>query len=431
MMERLHAEVVAIGDEITSGQTLDTNSQWLSRRLEELGVRVLYHTTVGDELQPNVEVFQQAVERADVVVATGGLGPTADDLTREALAAAIGQPLLLDPEALAQIRALFARRKRPMPPQNEVQALLPQGSHRIDNPHGTAPGIAVEIARPGRRACWFFALPGVPAEMKEMWQASVAGRLRQAAPGRRVVLRKNIKCFGAGESQIEAMLPDMIRRGRVPTVGITASQATIMLRIAAEGQSEEECEALIAPTAATIHECLGALVFGQGEDELQDVVLRQLAARKATLALAEYGTAGLVADWLGASAESQGQYLGGVVAAGTAALERLLEIPADWIDRHTAVSAPVAERMADACRRRFGADYALAIGGFPPADPAAAEASSVHFAIASAAGVQTKAVPYAAHPALLRVLCGKHALNMLRLALLDGPPNVKVFVGST
>jgi nicotinamide-nucleotide amidase len=351
------------------------------------------------------------------VIATGGLGPTADDLTREALAAALGQPLVSDPEALAQIRALFARRKRAMPPQNEVQALLPRGSLRIDNPHGTAPGIAVEIVRPGGRPCWFFALPGVPAEMKEMWHGSVADRLRQAGAGARVVLRRNIKCFGAGESQLEAMLPDMIRRGRVPTVGITASQATIVLRIVAEGQSREECESLIAPTVATIHECLGTLVFGQDDDELQDVVLRRLAARHATLALVEWGTAGLVADWLGASPDSHGQYIGGIVAAGVAALDRLLDVPVDWIERQTASSSAVAERMAQACRERCGADYALAVGGFPQAGTG--DAPLVHFAVASATGVRTKAVPYAAHPALLRVLCGKHALNTLRLALMD------------
>ena len=418
-MDGLQAEVIAICDEITSGQTLDTNSQWLSQRLEELGIRVLCHTTIADEMQPNVEAFRLAVQRADFVVVTGGLGPTADDLTRQSLAEATGQPLLHDPQAMEQIRALFTRRKREMSKQNEVQALLPRGSHRIDNPHGTAPGIAMEIARPGLRPCWIFALPGVPAEMKEMWHASVVGRLRQAGAGHRIVVRKNIKCFGAGESQLEAMLPDLIRRGRTPTVGITASQATIILRIAAEGQSVQECEAIIAPTLATIHECLGRLVFGSGDDELQDVVLRLLDQRKATLALAECGTTGLVADWLGASADSRGQYLGGIVAADANALERMLDVPADLIARHTSASVLVAETMARNCRQRWGADYALAISGFPAADATAAEPPAAYFAIAGPGGVQTKAIPYAAHPALLRVLCGKQALNMLRLALLD------------
>ena len=278
----MQAEIISIGDEITSGQTLDTNSQWLSRRLEELGVRVLYHTTVADELGPNVEVFRAAIARADVVVATGGLGPTADDLTREALAQTVDRPLVLDPGALAHVRSIFARRARPMPKQNEVQAYLPEGGRVIDNPHGTAPGILLEVAREGRQPCLVFALPGVPAEMFQMWDESVAPALKRAGAGQRVVLRKNIKCFGAGESHLEAMLPDLIRRGRTPTVGITASQATIILRIAAEGENEEECRRLIEPVEETIRECLGDLVFGQGDDELQGVVLRQLGQQGRT-----------------------------------------------------------------------------------------------------------------------------------------------------
>ena len=145
----MYAEIIAIGDEIVSGGHLDTNSQWLSQRLEELGVRVLYHSTVGDEFATCEEVFRRAIERADIVISTGGLGPTADDLTREVLARTAGVELVLYPQALEHIRALFARRKRGMPRQNEIQAMFPAGSRMIDNPHGTAPGIDLEIPRPG------------------------------------------------------------------------------------------------------------------------------------------------------------------------------------------------------------------------------------------------------------------------------------------
>ena len=141
------AEVISIGDELTSGQRLDTNSQWLSTRLGELGVEVRYHTTVADDLDANVRVFREAIERADIVVATGGLGPTADDLTRDALAATIGQPLVLDAASLAHIEGLFARRRRPMPESNRLQAMFPSGSRVIPNPTGTAPGIDLEVPR--------------------------------------------------------------------------------------------------------------------------------------------------------------------------------------------------------------------------------------------------------------------------------------------
>ena len=211
----MHAEVLAIGDEITSGQTLDTNSQWLSQRLGELGIAVLYHSTVGDQLPACTEVFRHSIDRADVVVATGGLGPTADDLTREALAAAAGRPLEMAPDAMQYIRRMFARRNRPMPPQNQRQAMFPAGSRVVLNPHGTAPGIDLEVPREGRPACRVFCLPGVPAEMVEMWHASVGPAIAALlGDDRRIICQRRIHCFGAGESQIESMLPDLIGRGR-------------------------------------------------------------------------------------------------------------------------------------------------------------------------------------------------------------------------
>src|SRR5208283_2882282 len=157
----MNAEVLAIGDEITGGQLLDTNSQWLSQRLGESGIRVLYHSTVGDELEPCIDVFRRAIQRADLVISTGGLGPTADDLTREALAAAVDRPLMIVPEALEHIRRLFAGRKREMPKSNELQANFPEGSRVVPNPHGTAPGIDLYIPRGGGEGCRFLALPGV------------------------------------------------------------------------------------------------------------------------------------------------------------------------------------------------------------------------------------------------------------------------------
>ncbi|MEN6557246.1 MAG: CinA family nicotinamide mononucleotide deamidase-related protein, partial [Thermoguttaceae bacterium] len=338
----MHAEIISIGDEITSGQLLDTNSQWLSQRLEELGVRTLYHNTVGDELTPNVEAFRLAIERSDVVVATGGLGPTADDLTREALARAVDRPLQLDADALESIRAMFARRNRPMPPQNELQAMFPAGSRVIRNPNGTAPGIDLEAARAGRSPCLVICLPGVPAEMVEMWNESVAARICDfVGDGRTVIRRRRIHCFGAGESQIESMLPDLIRRGRQPTVGITASRATITLRIAAEGRSEAECLAAIEPTAATIRRCLGSLVFGEEEDELQHAVVRLLRERQKTLATVECATTGLAAQWLASVDGVEDVFRGGAVLTKTDGL---------------------AESLAAEYRERFDADFGLAIG---------------------------------------------------------------------
>jgi nicotinamide-nucleotide amidase len=409
----MNAEILAIGDEITGGQLLDTNSQWLSQRLGELGVRVLYHSTVGDELQPCIDVFRRAIQRADIVISTGGLGPTADDLTREALAAATDRPLLLAPEALEHIRQLFARRKREMPESNKLQAFFPEGSRVVPNPNGTAPGIDLDISRGDGGACRILALPGVPAEMREMWQGYVLAALREMGAGGRVILRRNIKCFGAGESQVESLMPDLIRRGRIPRVGINASRATIVLRIVAEGESSAECLDQIESTVAEIRKHLGTLVYGEGDDELQDVVLRLLRERGQTLASAEIATAGLVAQWLAKAGAGGGRYSGGLVAADETAMSRLL--PANMMAM--VGGEAFARSAAIACRERFQTDFGLAVGPLPGIDQGDG-ASRVYFALASADEVQSFHVSSGIHPDIVGDYCAKHAINLVRLTLL-------------
>lgn len=411
------AEVISIGDELTSGQRLDTNSQWLSQRLGEIGIPVLYHTTVADDLEANVRVFRQAVERADVVIATGGLGPTADDLTREALARLTGVELVLDEASLAHIRALFSRRKRDMPERNLVQAMFPAGARVVFNPHGTAPGIDLDVPPPIGRPSRVFALPGVPAEMIEMWHETVAGRLSVQAGGARVIRHRRIKCFGVGESDLEQMLPDLIRRGRTPSVGITVSEATITLRITAAGATEQECFAAMEPTIATIHECLGSLIYGYEDEELEHVVHRLLSQRGHTLATAEWGTAGLVAKSLGDVADEPGCYLAGHVLPTPVALVKQLGVPAEVLADHPRAGKELAAAMAARCRELVDADYGLAVGAFPASDAEAAQPGRVHFGLATRDGVVTRSTPFAGHPAILRSRAAKQALNMLRLEL--------------
>ena len=384
-----------------------------------MGVRVLYHAAVGDELEPLADVFRQAIGRADVVLATGGLGPTADDLTRDALARATGRPLVLDPPSLAHIQRLFARRRRPMPPQNEIQAMFPTGTRVIPNPEGTAPGIALAVPREGRPACRIYCFPGVPAEMRQMWQETVAGWLGEEGAGQRSIQHRKIKSFGAGESQVESMLPDLIRRGRIPRVGINASGATIILRITAEGDSPEACRQAIEPTAQLIYQSLGRLVFGEGDDELQDAVIRWLRGRRMTLASMEWGTAGLVANLLGAVPGAGEVYRGGTVVTSAAALARVVSLPPGLDATDEAQAEPLVRAMAVACRETMAADLALAVGPVPSVDPQASEPKPLYFALAGPSGVRVKSTPYAAHPDLLRLLSAKQAMNLVRLALLD------------
>ena len=422
----MNAEVISIGDEITSGQLLDTNGQWLSSRLADLGIRVLFHAAVGDDIGAQAGVFRQAIERADVVIITGGLGPTADDLTRDALAAATGCPLELHQESLEHIRRLFARRGWEMPKQNELQAMFPRGSRVIPNPNGTAPGVEMEIARQGKDVCRLYAMPGVPAEMREMWNDSVCRSLRRSGAGQRIILHKKINCFGAGESRIEEMLPDMIRRGRKPTVGITASQTSIILRISAEGESEAECLAAMGPTIKTIHDCLGDLIFGHDDVQLQDALVRLLRHRGETLSTAEWGTAGLATRWLRTVADDEPHgvnFLGGVVARGRSLCDALdlphdvLPAGGDYETPDEAAAEKLVRQMAMACRSRFASDHGLAIGPFPTKN-SPADAPRVFIALATPQDVLTKSLPFNINPAIREVYSAKHALNLARLALL-------------
>lgn len=414
----MQAEILAIGDELTTGQRLDTNSRWLAERLTELGVDVMYHTTVGDDLAANLIVFRAAITRADLVVATGGLGPTADDLTREALATATGVELEQDAASLEHIRGLFARRGYgAMPKRNIVQAYFPRGSRPIPNPHGTAPGIAMTIAREGRDACRFFALPGVPAEMFAMWRETVAPAIVAAHTSQRVTVHRRIKCFGVGESKLEAMLPDMIRRGREPRVGITVSDATITLRITASGSDEAACQAMIAPTEAEIRSLLGVLVFGEEEDELQHAVVRLLKERQQTVAVAECATDGLLDHWLADADAESSTLVGGVVLHEPESLSTLMDIR----DTEPA-SASTAETMARVVCERTGADFGLAVGALPAGAHYSADqelAGTLHIALAAGDNVRVKEFPLGGHPAMVRARAAKQALNMLRLAIIN------------
>ncbi|PHY01838.1 MAG: damage-inducible protein CinA [Planctomycetaceae bacterium] len=387
MTARLRAEVIAIGDELTSGQRLDTNSQWISTQLALLGVPVIFHTTVTDTLGEGVEAFRIATQRADLVVATGGLGPTADDLTRDVLAALCGVPLELSVPVLKVIETRFLTRQAPMVESNRRQALFPHGSRIIPNPNGTAPGIELDVSRmDGQKSSRVFALPGVPSEMRSMWHDSVVACIHQMQPEESTIVYRRIKCFGAGESAIEDMLPDMIRRDRDPLVGITAHEATVTLRIAARGRSVADCLNKIEPTEEVIRSCLGRLVFGTEDDEVEDAALLALSTGRHTLALIEIGTDGRAAALLsqaqgrqlrddlnatqsGQHAVAPGGFCGGIVLPlATQSPKMRPPFLADWqtaLDMDSDTTS--IENLAQRAQVLFGTSIGLAIGAIRPA----------------------------------------------------------------
>ena len=404
----MQAEIIAIGSELTSGAKLDTNSQWLSLELAELGIPVHYHTTMADSLDAMTETMRIAVDRSDLVFVTGGLGPTLDDITREAIAALAGVELELNEESLSHIRELFARRQREMPERNEIQAMFPVGSRPISNPRGSAPGIWREFVREGR-VSQLIAMPGVPSEMKRMYKHEVRPHLPVSS---RVLRRARVNCFGVGESTAEEMLGELTGRDREPEVGITVHEATITLRINAEGATEEECLAQISAARDEIQTRLGSLVFGEEDEQLQDVVIAGLARRGQTLACVEIGTGGVLATILSDVSGAEKCFHGGRVLPNAPALQGEFGLPVDLGGN----SAEVAQRMAEACRELYCTDFAMAVTECPAFNPddAEAEPPTTWVAVASADLTQTRSLTLLGDVSFTRTRTVKTVLDLLR-----------------
>ena len=408
----MHAETIAIGTELTTGAKLDTNSQWLSVELAAVGIPVQFHTTVADDLDANCQVLRNALDRVDLILITGGLGPTLDDLTREALANVLGVELVLDPESLTHIEQFFAHRKRAMPERNRIQAYFPKGSQPIPNPRGTAPGIWLEFPRPGRESAWVVCMPGVPSEMKPMFREWVLPRVLARGGTGRCLRSARVNCFGLGESHAEELLGELTARGRDPEVGITVHEATITLRIEAHGATPEECQTKIEQAKLAAQAALGDYVFGEDDDELQDIVAMRLMKRGETLAYLDAGSAGRLANWLASLPLAQSAAcLGGLTGA------------AEWLSQRLGLeeagtSPNLTERWAAAGRELFQTDYVLAIGAVVP-DERGIE--HIPVTLATKRGCQSLDIIGTADPAILRSRAAKSALNLLRLDLIKGP----------
>jgi nicotinamide-nucleotide amidase len=421
------AEIISIGDELTSGVRLDTNTQAISLRLGDIGIKVHFHTTVGDTLADNIAAFRIAAARADIVIASGGLGPTADDLTREAMAEAFHCPLEFREEAMQHIESLFAQRKRPMPERNRVQAMFPRGSKIIDNPHGTAPGIdlavTTSIPEGSTKQCRIFALPGVPAEMLEMLEHTVEKRLcEEMGAGQDRLRFHSLKLFGIGESDVEQLLPNLIARDRDPRVGITVSKATITLRIAAQTATESEFQRLIQPTIDEVRGTLGQLIFGEGNVELHQAVHRLLSDRKLRLGLLEVGAGCWIAPMM--SQEQDGGPFG-LRAADWCASERelhsRLSISATLPNTHSQLT-DLLKRAAESMLNERNIDVVLAVGTYPTLEEVTRGAGLPHTDFTMCLAVAGKppastTISIGGHPEVLYHRLAKSALNFLRLEL--------------
>ncbi|MCX7419065.1 MAG: CinA family nicotinamide mononucleotide deamidase-related protein [Planctomycetia bacterium] len=414
----MHAEIIAIGTELTTGAKLDTNSQWLSIELAAVGIPVLLHTTVADDMPAMLETLRAAVRRSDIVLISGGLGPTLDDLTRQLLADLAGVELVLHEPSLRHVREIFAKRKRVMPERNTIQAMFPAGSEPIENPHGTAPGIWFDLPRSDGSICRIAAMPGVPSEMKPMFRDRVLPRLPRSD---KVIRRARVNCYGVGESACEEKLGDVTARGRDPEVGITVHEGTITLRIEAHGASQSECDGKIAKDKQLIRERLGALVFGEEDEQLENIVVRELNRCGKTVSIADEVTGGVPSCWLTAIGQSEQCFAGGLIVGHVSNLPQRLSsehVENVFHDGSPTDSAARARWLAESTRERFGTDFALSIAGsLRMSGTGSDEIPRLYLAVADASGTEVEEHIPVADISFARNRAAKSALDILRLRL--------------
>jgi nicotinamide-nucleotide amidase len=357
------AELVAVGTEILLGQIENSNARWMSDRLALIGVDVLHHQVVGDNEDRIADAFRLALSRADVVIATGGLGPTQDDVTREGLAAALGLELEPIPAIEAWLHERFAALGREMPQSNLRQALVPAGARYITPERGTAPGLIVQ--HEGRR---LYLVPGVPAEMKEMLEGTILPELAGLAGGMTIVSRV-LKVTGMAESRLAEVLDDLFRGSANPTIAFLASSGEVKVRLTAKAASRAEADALIEPLAEEVARRLGDRVFSTDDEQLEHVVGRLLKAHQRTLACAESLTGGELAARLTAAPGSSAFFVGSAVCYTEAAKRDVLGVRQETIDGPGVVSEACAMEMARGARGLFGSDIAVSLTGVAGPEP--------------------------------------------------------------
>jgi nicotinamide-nucleotide amidase len=416
----MRAEIIGIGTEILLGQIANTNAQWMSQRLAEIGVDVLHHQVVGDNVDRIADAIRLALSRADVVILTGGLGPTGDDITRQAIGRALGRELSRRSEIEDFLREKFRRLGREMPESNMVQADVPEGARYILPERGTAPGLIVQ-ADQGR----VYAVPGVPAEMREMVEGVILPEL-EAEVGPQGIVSRVLRVVGVAEARIGELLDDLFQRSQNPTVAYLASSGEVRVRLTAKAGSREEAEAMIEPLEKEIRERLGDAVFGVDEEELEEVVGRLLREGERRVAVAESLTGGGLAERIVRVPDSSDYFAGGVVAYSPGAKRSVLRVSSETLDGPGMVSEDCAREMARGVRDVFEADVGVATTGV--AGPAPLEGhppGEVWVAVSSDEGEETRHLQAPGDREQVRRWAQQAALDLLRRHLSGLPRKPK------
>lgn len=375
------AELIAVGTELLLGNIANTDAQMISEGLSQLGINVYYHTVVGDNPQRVRDAVEIARKRADILITTGGLGPTCDDLTKVAIAQAFGKELVFHEKSAQRIRDRFAALGRPITENNYQQAMIPEGATVLPNDWGTAPGVAFEA-----EGTHVILLPGPPRECEMMFRHRAVPYLKALSDG--VIVSRTIKTFGIGESAAEAKLRDLMNALHNPTLAPYAKPTGTELRITAHAQTEEEALSLIVPIEEQVKERLGDVVIGVDVSSLEEVCLALLKEKGLTVGTAESCTGGLIAKLLTDLPGSSAVFRGGVVSYCDGVKAGALGVSYDLLDQYGAVSAQVAEAMALGAREALGCDIALSATGVagPDSDGRGNPVGLVYLGIAWAGG---------------------------------------------
>lgn len=413
------AELIAVGTELLLGDIVNLDAQILSQGLSALGINVHYHTVVGDNPLRLRDALEAARKRADIIITTGGLGPTYDDLTKQTICAVFGRELELHQDILDGLRTWFAQKMhKPMPENNVQQAMLPVGCTVFDNPVGTAPGCAFQEG-----GVHVLMLPGPPFECRYMFEHQAVPYLSALTDG--VILSHEIRIFGMGESAVEETLHQAMTTMTNPTLAPYAKLNECMVRATAKAESAEAAEAMLKPLVEQVCAQLGDVVYGVDVDSLEAVVSQLLRQRRLTLSAAESCTGGLIAKRMTDLPGASQVFRGGVVSYVNPVKAGVLGVPQALLDQYGAVSDPVARAMAEGCRRICGSDFALSVTGVagPDRDERNNEVGTVYIALAYDGGVLCRKFSCGKGRGRDRVrsAAAQHAFDLLRRHLLGLP----------
>ncbi len=404
-------EILSVGTELLLGNIANLDAQILSQGLSALGLNVYWHTVVGDNPQRAKEAVSLAKARADIIITTGGLGPTCDDLTKNVLAEAFGKKLVYDEGSAQRIKSYFQRTGRTMTENNLQQAMLPEGCTILENDWGTAPGCAFEA-----EGVHVIMLPGPPSECRPMFQYRAVPYLQQFSEG--VIASHTLKLFGIGESQMEAQLREQMNTMQNPTLAPYAKEGECELRVTAKAATQEEAQALLLPTVEQVKALFGPLVYGVDVPSLEYVVLEGLKARRLTLGCAESCTGGLIAKRITDVPGASQVFKGGIVSYTNAVKANVLHVPEELLKQFGAVSAQVALAMARGARTALGCDLAVSSTGVagPDKDDRGNDVGTAFVAIATPEGEYVRALHLGTRPMRerLRTQIAHHAFDLAR-----------------